>query len=134
MEVRTTLASRLHQPTAYTFLRRYLRQTGWTEGSFSLANYLVELAALYASQGVGVRSMPQWKAKLLRCAGVDVQKELAPCAAMMTRLHAAQRPRGKNMFVHQKFMSSRLASVAKLRANPAADAAFFERYMAADAA
>merc|ERR1712127_967425 len=48
-EVRHLLGSSLHKPNVYTFLRRYLRQTGWTEASFTLANYLVELAALDAS-------------------------------------------------------------------------------------
>jgi len=41
-EVQGDLGSSMHQPTVYTFLRRYLRQTGWTEASFSLANYLLE--------------------------------------------------------------------------------------------
>jgi len=153
-DVRDDLGSSLHQPTVYTFLRRYLRQTGWTEGSFSLANYLVELAILdasflefrpqvvaaaaailcrqYASQGVGVRTMPHWKSKLLRSAGVDVCKELAPCAARLTRLHAAQCQKGKHLFVHQKFTSSRVAAVAKLKANPPADASFFVCYMMAE--
>lgn len=155
-EVREELGSSLHQPTVYTFLRRYLRQTGWTEGSFSLANYLVELAALdasflafrpqavaaaaavlcrqYASQGVGVRSMPNWRAKLLRSAGVDLRQELAPCAALLSRLHATQQPQGKQMFVHQKFTSPRLSAVARLRANPPADISFFEHYMIAESA
>merc|ERR1719203_1013809 len=84
-EVCATLGSGLHQPTAYTFLRRYLRQTGWSEASFSLANYLIELAALdasflefspqavaaaaavlsqqYSSQGVNARSVPHWRAR-----------------------------------------------------------------------
>lgn len=87
-----------------------------------------------ASQGVGVRSMPQWKTKLLRSAGVDVRQELAPCAALLTRLHAAQQPQGKQMFVHQKFLSSRLSSVARLKANPLADASFFEQYIMAESA
>lgn len=154
LEVCDDLGSSLHQPTVYTFLRRYLRQTGWTEVSFSLANYLVEIAALdpsflkfrpqvvaaaaailsrqYVSQGIEVRSMPHWKARLLRCIGLDVRQELASCTAAMSKLHAAQQPEWKSMFVHQKFMSSRLGSVAKLKANPPADATFFEHYMMAE--
>merc|ERR1712186_4318 len=84
-DVHQALGFRLHQPTAYTFLRRYLRRTGWTEESFSLANYLIEISSIdsaflmyrpqavaaaaavlsqqYASQGVGVRHIPGWKAK-----------------------------------------------------------------------
>jgi len=153
-EVRHLLGSSLHKPNVYTFLRRYLRQTGWTEASFTLANYLVELAALdasflefrpqavaasaailsrqYSSQGVDVRSVPHWKARLLRSAGVDVRRELAPCAALLSRVHAAQL-QAKSMFVHQKFDSPRLHSVARLRANPPAGTSFFEVYMAADA-
>jgi len=151
-EICHLLGGSLHQPTVYTFLRRYLRQTGWTEASFSLANYLVEIAALdasflvfrpqvvaataavmcrqYASQGVDVSSVPRWKARLLRCAGVDVRQELAPCAALLSRVHVAQ-SKVRSMFVHQKFESPRLHSVARLRANPPADASFFEAYMAA---
>jgi hypothetical protein len=150
------LGNSLHQPTVYTFLRRYLRHTGWTEASFSLANYLVELAALdpaflefrpqavaaaaavlsrqYQSQGIEVRSVPHWKARLLRCADMDLRRELAPCAAAMSQLHAAQPRAAKNLFVHQKFESPRLHSVARLQANPPTDVKFFEVYMATDAA
>jgi len=153
-EVRTTLGSRLYQPTAYTFLRRYLRQTGWTEKSFSLANYLIELAALdasflefrpqaiaaaaallsrqYTSQGINRCHMPHWKAKLLRSAHLDLQQELAPCAAAMTRLHAAQHTPAANLFVNKKYEWSRLHAVAKLKPNPACQAAFFVSYLSAD--
>merc|ERR1719454_1226751 len=86
-QVQGALGFRLRQPTPYTFLRRFLRRTGWTEESFSLANYLIELAAIdsgflafrpqavaaaaavlsrqYLSQGISVRHIPCWKAKLL---------------------------------------------------------------------
>jgi hypothetical protein len=153
-DVRTTLGSRLYQPTAYTFLRRYLRQTGWTEKSFSLANYLIELAALdssflefrpqavaaaaavlsrqYASQGINRCHMPHWKAKLLRCAHLDLRQELAPCAAAMSRLHAAQHSHVANIFVNKKYEWSRLHSVAKLRPNPPSHMAYFVSYLAAD--
>jgi len=149
--IREVLGASLHQPTVYTFLRRYLRQTGWTEASFSLANYLVELAAAkpaflefrpqvvaaaaavlsrqYVSQGVGVRTVPEWKSKLLRCADLDLRRELAPCAALLSRWHAAQRPKVQPLFVHQKFTSSKLSAVARLRANPPAEAAFFVQVM-----
>lgn len=154
-EVRAVLGSRLYQPTAYTFLRRYLRQTGWTEKSFSLANYLIELAALdstflefrpqavaaaaavlsrqYASQGINRCHMPHWKVKLLRCAHVDLEQELAPCAAAMSRLHAAQHTQVANIFVNKKYEWSRLHSVAKLRPNPSCHPAYFVNYMTADA-
>merc|ERR1712228_664314 len=80
LDVQQVLGFKLHQPTVYTFLRRYLRRTGWTEESFSLANYLIEISSIdsafltyrpqaiaaaaavlsqqYASQGVGVRHIP----------------------------------------------------------------------------
>jgi len=153
-EICSILGSSSHQPTVYTFLRRYLRQTGWTEASFSLANYLAELSALdaqflgfspqvvaaativlsqqYTSQGVDVRSMPHWKDRLLRCSGVDMRSELAPCAAAMSRLHAELQPKTGSTFVHKKYKSSRLCAVARLIANPPAEAPFFEKYMAED--
>lgn len=152
-EVRSLLGSKLHQPTVYTFLRRYLRQTGWTEGSFSLANYLAELAALdssfrefrpqavaaaaailsrqYQSQGVDVHSMPRWKTRLLRAASVDLQQELAPCAAALSRLHAAQ-PSSRSAFVQKKYEWPRLHTVARLKANPPSDATFFATYLVSD--
>jgi len=152
-QVRNALSSRLNRPTVYTFLRRYLRQTGWTEESFSLANYLLELAVLdgsfleefrpealaaaaavlsrqYLSQGVNVCHMLHWKSKLLRHAQVDLQLELAPCAAAMSRLHAAQHGScGNGRFVSKKYEWSRLHSVAKLRPNPPCEADFFAAYL-----
>lgn len=155
-EVRDLLGSGVHQPTVYTFLRRYLRQTGWSESSFCLANYLMELAALdasflgfrpqavaaavaiisqqYAAQGVDVRSMPDWKARLLLCAGVDVRWELAPCAAALSSLHARSQALAGCKFVQKKYRSSKLYAVARLTANPPADTVFFEKLMRADAA
>jgi len=58
--VATQLGDKMYQPTIYTFLRRYLRKTGWTQESFSLANYLIELAVMdgtfckYAPQVIAV--------------------------------------------------------------------------------
>jgi len=154
-EVHQVLGFKLHQPTAYTFLRRYLRRTGWTEESFSLANYLIELTAIdasfleirpqavaaaaavlsrqYLSQGISVRHMPRWRAKLLRCAHVDLHEELAPCIAAMARLHAAQHRRA-NMFVNKKYEWARLHMVAKITPNPPADAAFYVSYLKVDVA
>jgi len=154
-EVQQVLGFKLHQPTAYTFLRRYLRRTGWTEESFSLANYLIELAAIdssflqfrpqavaaaaavlsrqYLLQGISVRHMQRWKAKLLRCAHVDLQTELAPCAAAMARLHAAQHCR-PNMFVNKKYEWARLHMVAKITPNTPSDAAFFVNYLRSELA
>lgn len=152
-EIRQVLGFKLYQPTAYTFLRRYLRRTGWTEESFSLANYLIELAAIeaaflefrpqvvaaaaavlsrqYLSQGISVRHMPHWNVKLLRCAHVDLRHELAPCIASLARLHARQQGRA-SMFVNKKYEWERLHMVAKLTPNPPADAAFFVNYLGAD--
>lgn len=158
-EIQGRLGSRLYQPTAYTFLRRYLRQTGWTEESFCLANYLIELTALdaslhdfrpqavaaaavvlsrqYASQGISVRQLPLWRAKLLLHAEVDVRLELAPCAAAMSRLHAALPSEASGCggrFVRTKYESPKLHMVAKLRPNPPSDSHFFMGYLAADGA
>jgi len=154
-EVHRVLGFRLHQPTAYTFLRRYLRRTGWTEESFSLANYLIELAAIdagfldyrpqvvaaaaavlsrqYLSQGISVRHIPCWKTKLLRCAHVDLEQELAPCTAAMARLHMAEHGR-PNKFVNKKYEWARLHMVAKITPNPPSDAPFFVNYLSADRA
>jgi len=148
-EIRQAFGCELHRPTAYTFLRRYLRKTGWTEQSFSFANYLIELSAMegrfskfrpqavaaaattlsrqYVSQGVSVRQMGNWKAKLLKCAHVDVAKELAPCAVAMSRLHAAQQGKGDN-FVNRKYEAVTMHRVAKVTPNPPPDAAFFVDY------
>lgn len=152
-EVHSALGFKLHQPTAYTFLRRYLRRTGWTEESFSLANYLIELAAIdstfmeyrpqavaaaaavlsrqYCTQGVNVQHIPGWRAKLLRCARLDLRRELAPCVATMARIHAAEHSQmGK--FVNRKYEWPRLHAVAKIMPNPPPDAAFFVSYLSAD--
>nr|USW07994.1 G2/mitotic-specific cyclin-8 [Crypthecodinium cohnii] len=153
--VRNTLGFALHQPTAYTFLRRYLRRTGWTEESFSLANYLIELAAMdklafefspqaiaasaavlsrqYVSQGVPVRFMLRWKSKLLQCSYLDLEKELAPCASALMHLHAAQKER-PNLFINKKYEWSRLHRVSKLEANQPASPSFFEGYLKSDSA
>jgi len=156
-EVHEVLGFKLHQPTAYTFLRRYLRRTGWTEESFSLANYLIELAAIdapflefrpqavaaaaavlsrqYLAQGISVRHMPRWRTKLLKCAHIDLHTELAPCIAAMMRLHASQHASQSgraNTFVNKKYEWARLHMVAKIAPNPPADAQFFVSYLKAD--
>lgn len=153
--IRQVLGSKMHQPTPYTFLRRCLRRTGWTEKSFGLANYLLELAALdgsfrewrpqtlaaaasilsrqYFSQGVSINHTPHWKAKLLKCAQVDLKTELAPCTAALSRLHAAQSGRSSSVFVNKKYEWPRLHRVAKLRPNPPRDASFFVCYMGVEA-
>merc|ERR1712129_568775 len=51
-DVHQALGFRLHQPEACTYLRRYLRKTGWTEESFSLANHLIELSLFQACIGL----------------------------------------------------------------------------------
>lgn len=149
-EVQEVLGFRLHQPTAYTFLRRYLRKTGWTEESFSMANYLIELAAInaeflvyrpqvlaaaaavlsrqYLTQGIGIQHVPGWKARLLRCSQADIQSELAPCAAALARLHAQEYGR-RDKFVNVKYEWARLHGVAKISPNAAPDALFFASYM-----
>lgn len=147
------LGHQRHKPTAYTFLRRYLRRTGWTEESFSLANYLVELTALdaafldfrpqamaaaaavlsrqYVSQGIEVPHTPRWKMMLLQSSHVDLQLELAPCAAAMSRLHATQATYA-DLFVNKKYQSARLHTVAQLRPHSPCDAAYFANYLSAD--
>jgi G2/mitotic-specific cyclin 1/2 len=149
-EVRKVLGSHLHQPTIYTFLRRFLRRTGWTEESFSLANYLIELAAIdsafltyrpqviaaaaavlsrqYLAYGINVKQVPSWKAKLLRCAHVDLQSELAPCISALSHLHVAEQSQ-HNKFVNRKYSWARLHMVAKIPPNAPADAAFFAAYL-----
>mmetsp|Transcript_90219 Transcript_90219/g.255723 ORF Transcript_90219/g.255723 Transcript_90219/m.255723 type:complete len:591 (+) Transcript_90219:113-1885(+) len=154
-DVRAALGLGLRQPTVYTFLRRFLRRTGWTEGSFSLANYLIELAAIHHAEllpyrpqvvaaaaailsrqyflhGIAVRHIPNWKPGLLRCAHVDARRELAPCAAALSRLHASEHG-CPNKFVNKKYAWARLHMVAKVPPNPPPDTAFFLRYLAADA-
>jgi len=140
----------MHQPTAYTFLRRYLRRTGWTEESFSLANYLIELAAIdagflqyrpqviaaaaavlsrqYVPQGITVTQTPCWKAKLLRCAQVELEVELAGCIATMASLHASKQGRQDN-FVNRKYSWETLHSVAKIPPNAPLDATCYSEYM-----
>jgi len=49
VEVQGVLGFSARKPTVYIFLRRFLRRTGWTEKSFSLANYLIELATMDAA-------------------------------------------------------------------------------------
>lgn len=153
--VQQVLRFKLHQPTVYTFLRRYLRRTGWTEESFSLANYLIEISSIdsafltyrpqaiaaaaavlsqqYASQGVGVRHIPGWKAKLLQCAHVSLKQELAPCIAAMMRVHAAIHAR-PNTFVNKKYAWARLHTVAKIPPNQPTDASFFVAYLSPEKA
>merc|ERR1712176_346769 len=152
LEVQEVLGFKIHQPTAYTFLRRFLRRTGWTEESFSLANYLIELMAIdfaflkyspqavaaaaavlcrqYLSQGIGVQQIRHWKATLLKCADVDLKKELAPCVAAMGRLHAFEYTH-PSKFVHRKYELSRLHAVAKLKPHAPHDASFYVNYMLA---
>jgi len=154
-DVHQALGFRLHQPTAYTFLRRYLRKTGWTEESFSLANYLIELSAIdpdfriyrpqtiaaaaavlsrqYLSQGISVQHVPGWKARLLRCARVDLKSELAPCAAAMARMHALEHGH-RSKFVNVKYEWARLHMVAKIAPNSPPDAESFMTYLSEDRA
>lgn len=152
-EVRETLGLKVHQPTSYTFLRRYLRKTGWTEESFSLANYLIELASFdcefsrfrpqtvaaaavilsrqYMLQGISVHHVPSWRTTLLRCAHVDLFTELAPCAVAMARMHA--REYGcRSRFVNRKYEWARLHAVAKIKPNPVPDTEFFLAYLSED--
>jgi len=149
-KIANVLGSKMNAPTAYTFLRRYLRKTGWTQESFSLANYLVELAVLnggftkyspqaiaaaatvlsrqYISQGIGCQNTPCWKEKLLRCTRLDVAADLAPCTAALARLHASEHGRAYS-FVNKKYMWQGLHMVAKIKPNPPVDAAQFVSYL-----
>mmetsp|Transcript_56335 Transcript_56335/g.111952 ORF Transcript_56335/g.111952 Transcript_56335/m.111952 type:complete len:663 (-) Transcript_56335:218-2206(-) len=153
LRVQKALGFKMHKPTAYTFLRRYLRKTGWTQESFSLANYLIELAVVdanfckfrpqaiaaaatvlsrqYLAQGIGFQQIPCWKAKLLRAAQLDLRQELAPCAAAMSHLHAAEHGR-THRFVNKKYEWQRLHVVSKLQPNAPADAAYFVNYLEGD--
>jgi len=155
LKVRNALGFSLHQPTTYTFLRRFLRRTGWTEEGFSLANYLIELMAIdsacrnyssqaiaaaaailcrqYVAQGVGVQHIPQWKSKLLRCADVDLASELAPCIAFMARLHVSKQS-DPIKFVNKKYETKRLHRVAKITPNAPPRDGFFVSYLRADSA
>jgi len=152
-QVRTALGFHLYQPTTYTFLRRFLRRTGWTEEGFSLANYFIELMAIdagcrkyrpqaiaaaaavlcrqYVAQGVGVQRIPQWKSKLIRCAEVDLASELAPCLAFMAKLHASKHS-DPIKFVNKKYETTRLHSVAKITPNAPALDGFFVSYLRSD--
>jgi hypothetical protein len=141
---------KMHKPTAYTFLRQYLRKTGWTQDRFNLANYMIELAVMnggfykyspqaiaaaatilsrqYLMQGISDQNMACWKAKLLKCAQVDVLEELAPCTAALSRLHVVEHGRS-HRFVNKKYMWHGLHMVAKLKPNPPADALHFGAYL-----
>jgi len=144
------LGFKMNAPTAYNFLRRYQRKTGWTQESFNLANYLIELAVLdngfaqyspqaiaaaatvlsrqYLSQGIKYQKIHCWKEKLLRCACLDVATELAPCTAALARLHASEQGR-TDRFVNRKYMWQGLHMVAKIKPNPPVDAAHFVAYL-----
>jgi len=146
----TLLGAKMLKPTPYTFLRRYLRKTGWTQKSFSLANYLLELAVMdlalaqyapqaiaaaatilsrqYASQGVGCQKVPAWKTTLLKCTQLDVSNQLAPCAAALSKLHVTEHGR-RYRFVNKKYTWSRLYAVAKIKPNPPANASQFAAYL-----
>jgi len=149
-KITKVLGFKMNTPTVYTFLRRYLRKTGWTQESFSLANYLLELAVLnggfskyspqaiaaaatvvsnqYRSQGIGSQNILGWKKNLLRCTRLDVATELAPCAAALARLHASEHGRTYR-FVNKKYMWQGLHMVAKLKPNLPVDAAQFVAYL-----
>jgi hypothetical protein len=149
-QINKVLGCKMHTPTAYTFLRRYLRKTGWTQESFSFANYLTELAVMngslswyppqaiaaaatvlsrqYSSQGIGYQNIHSWKEKLLQCSGLDVATELAPCVAALSRLHGAEHGRDYR-FVNKKYTWHGLHMVARIKPNPPADAAFFTAYL-----
>jgi len=147
------LGFKMYKPTAYTFLRRYLRKTGWTQESFSLANYMIELAVMNGGfckyspraiaaaatilsrqclkQGTGHQNVACWKAILLKSAHVDVLKELAPCTAALSWLHVAEHGRAYR-FVNKKYMWDGLQTVAKVKPNPPADAAHFVAYLSSN--
>jgi len=148
--VTTLLGVKMLKPTPYTFLRRYLRKTGWTQKSFSLANYLLELAVMdrafakyapqaiaaaatilskqYASQGVSCQSMPAWRTTLLKCTQLDVASQLAPCTAALSKLHLTEHGRCYR-FVNKKYTWSRLHAVAKIKPNPPAGTNDFAAYL-----
>ena len=132
-DVHQALGFRLHQPTAYTFLRRYLRKTGWTEGSFSLANYLIELSAIdpdfriYRPQTIAAAaalsrqppkaSQPstcpvESKVVAMRSSGPQV----APCAAAMDKMHALECGH-RSKCVNVMYEWGRLHMVAKITPN-----------------
>jgi len=141
--------SKLWQPTAYTFLRRYLRKTGWTEESFSLANFLLELSAVdclsleygvqaiaaaaavisfeYFGTGTGGRPRLNWRSKLIRSVGVDVEGELAPCIAAMARLHSSSYEAVR--YCNLKYEDIRLCSVAQIKPNPPKDLSYYIEFL-----
>jgi len=149
-DIENELGFKMNTPTAYTFLRRYMRKAGWTPESFSLANYLIELAVLsggfakyspqeiaaaatvlsrqYMTQGITCVNTPCWKEKLLRCTRLDVATELAPCTAALARLHASEHGRTYR-YVNGKYMWQGLYMVAKIKPNPPVDAAQFVAYL-----
>jgi len=151
--VQHILGFKMYQPTAYTFLRRYLRWTGWSEESFSLANYLIELAIVhcfvfefrpqvvaaaaavlsrqYFSQGVNVPFMTRWRAKLLRCSHVDIHQELAPCISALAQLHALQHGQ-ENLFVNKKYSWARFHNVARLAPVAPLDVISYAQYLESD--
>jgi len=149
------LRCKLHTPTAYTFLRRYLRKTGrtqesWTSGRFFFATYLTELAVTngglsqyspqaiaaaaavlsrqYTSQGIGFQNIRRWKRRLLQCSRLDVAIELAPCVAALSRLHVAEHG-CEYRFVNKKYTCRRFHMVAKIKPNPSADADCIAAYL-----
>jgi len=144
------LGFKVHSPTAYTFLRRYLRKTGWTQESFSLANYFIELAVMnssftkysaqaiaaaatvlsrqYISQGIRYQNIPCWRQKLIQSTRLDVATELAPCTAALARLHASEHGRAYR-FVNKKYMWQGLHMVAKIKPNPPGDVAHYVAYL-----
>nr|USW07977.1 cyclin A2-1 [Crypthecodinium cohnii] len=152
-QVRKHLGFRMHQPTAYTFLRRFLRWTGWSEESFSFANYLIELgmasgfgcshkpqalavaAAVlsrqYSAQGLAVPHMPRWKCKLTRCAQLDVRKELAPCIAALAQLHSSLHD-CQSLFINRKYTWARFHGVSRITPNIPFNAEFYVRYLEAE--
>lgn len=152
-KVREVLRFRLHQPTAYTFLRRFLRWTGWSEESFSLANYLIELAVTngmtchyspqavaaaaallsrqYPAQGIQVPPMPRWKYKLLRCAQLDVRRQLAPCVSALAQLHATLCA-DTTLFVNRKYSWHRFHGVSRIHPNIPFNSEFYAKYLEAD--
>jgi len=91
------------------------------------------LSRQYLAQGIGYQAIECWKAKLLKCAQVDLLKELAPCTAALSRLHVAEHGRAYR-FVNKKYMWQGLHAVAKVRPNPPADALHFVAYLSSNAA
>jgi len=141
------LGFQMHTPTIYTFLRRYLRNVGWTSQTFSLANYIIEVAVMdtdcfkYSPEAIAAAATvlskqypllrkhdqqvhPCWQHRLVQCSCLDVATELAPCAAGLSRLHAAEHRRTWGV-VNQKYAYHGLHMVSKVKPNPPKDAAHF---------